>query len=201
MSKDFQIHISAGLGGWVPFISSGTRSLDMLMDKMSPEWDAHHHLQQNFEEDAYNSIRNEYMSGKQPKVILGGHSMGVFRAIIVAWKLHGIGIPVEYLFAIDATALTPRLKADLPFGVLAVPKGIKDVDEFWAERFLSGPPWIARKLSSNGDAGGKLIYSKPWLRENNRRIHRISAGHIGIASHRRCVDTVIKKVKSIVDAK
>lgn len=194
-----EIHIGAGLGGAFPFISYGTRGLDELVDAMSPDWDAHHHLQKDFEEEAYESIMESLRGPHPPKIVLIGHSMGVFRAIKVAWRLQSVGVPVDYLAAIDPTALTPSLKKELPTGDLQVPKNVKEVDEFWSGWGPINMPWYARAFAPDGSWGGKLVYTKEWLKRHHRRIRKVDAGHVPIASHRTTKREIISSVKGVVN--
>ena len=181
-----ECHVIAGLGG--PFFAAGTKRLDALMDALSPEWDATHWWHRQWEQVFDGILKRARTHKDKPVIILIGHSYGCLRAIQISRRLKTHGIGVDYIAAIDPTAL--------PMGEpkMTVPSNVTYVDEFWSDKWFLNFPYAARWRDPSGAAGGKYVYV------NNDPLHTvqiIDKGHVATASDPDVIRTIVNHVKEI----
>ena len=182
----YEVHGFAGLG--YPFTRGGIWALDKLIDELPDKAESTPHPHGAWDEVADGIVARSKAFGEKPVVCLFGHSWGCLTMLYLARRLQSNGIGVEYLAAIDPTALVTGSPPML------VPTNVRHVDEFWSTKgFLNFPKWARRDPS--GKAGGKYVYPKDMSHE----IFEVPAGHIATASHKITVERIIDRIARIIE--
>lgn len=177
-----------GLMGVFPFISTGTRNIDKLIDALPATQDSRDFLQSDWL-SAWKHIEACKRRHGKIEVILIGHSMGCYRSIQLAEKCRKAGILVRYIAAIDPTAIN-RLFGMKP---MIVPENVMAVDEFWA---TSGFPKAARDGDKSGKRGGRYIFPVSW--SGAHYLETIPSAHIPLASNDKVVKRIVAQVKELL---
>jgi hypothetical protein len=193
----FACPIFSGLGDG--FTDAGTQALDRKIDKL-PQLDAlvdalpaeagaDHFRFWQWERVSDQLIARRKKFGPMA-VCLAGHSFGVWAAIKIAWRLNAHKIAVQYLAAIDPTAL--------PGGLDPVPPNVETVDEFWSTSRFFNAPNSARRRKPDGSAGGKLVYGPRWSGARREPLV-VKGGHIACASNPLVHARIIAGVRTVLD--
>lgn len=188
-----EVHVVAGLAGFLPFISYGTRALDKLFDEISPIWDATHWLHSSWEKVAEGIIARARRYKDKPKVILVGHSYGAWRIIQIALRLQSYNIRVDLLVGIDPTCLPKREKGQRVHPMV-LPKNVDRCIEIWAT--VSGPPKSCRRRAPDGSKGG--MYVIPQELEHRHELTKVAAAHIPVAAHTGVVSKIVMEVEKVL---
>jgi pimeloyl-ACP methyl ester carboxylesterase len=132
--------------------------------------------------------------GKPTTVTLIGHSWGSLVALDACRTLQQAGIDVDYLAAIDPTALFPNQEP------MKVPTNVVQCDEFLATR---GFPARARRRCERmklpvGSLGGQYQYPHP-LFPPKRYKATYDTGHIALARNSVVVNRIVKQVSNLIE--
>ena len=173
------IALATGLGSsFIARFTKWSKELEPLIDDLPAGIDATRHNWTSWKEVTNNIIRDK----NRGKVILAGHSNGVYFACKVAHELSKHGIKVDYLAAID-----PTLK---PFPKLG--GNVIMADEFRASR---GFVAFGRRMS------GKRLATLKAGREfrGTLSVQTIRGGHTEIASNPIVRKHIVETINGILE--